>query len=119
MYKYFTDKDFKNCVPSCSIDDMDKEFMELLDNIRDIAGIPFIINCAYRSKEWDLKKGRSGNSAHTKGKACDIRYTSSKEAYKIIYAAMQMGIRRIGLGKNFVHLDNDETLPQNVFFNYY
>lgn len=119
MYKYFTEKEFNACTPSCSIIDMDGDFMEMLDKLRDIAGIPIVINCAYRSREWDLKKGRSGNSAHTKGKAADIRYTTSSEAYKIIYAAMQLGIRRIGLGKNFIHLDNDETLPQNVFFNYY
>ena len=37
------------------LDDMDKDFLELLDKLREQAGIPLILNCAYRSKEWDFK----------------------------------------------------------------
>ena len=117
--KYFKEEEFKECTPSCSIEDMDKDFLELLDKLREQAGIPLILNCAYRSKEWDLKKGRSGNSSHTKGKAVDIKCTNSANCYKIIKAALEVGINRIGIGNGFVHLDNDESLPQEVIWNYY
>lgn len=118
MYRYFTEKEFNACTPSCSIIDMDGDFMEMLDKLRDIAGIPIVINCAYRSREWDLKKGRSGNSAHTKGKAVDIRCIDSSNRYKIIYAAIQLGFRRIGIADTFIHLDMDESLPQGVIWLY-
>ena len=118
MYKYFTEKEFNACTPSCSIIDMDGDFMEMLDKLRDVAGIPIVINCAYRSREWDLKKGRSCNSAHTKGKAVDIRCIDSSNRYKILQAAIQLGFRRIGIADTFIHLDMDESLPQGVIWLY-
>lgn len=118
MYRYFTEKEFNACTPSCSIGEMDGDFMEKLDKLRDIAGIPIVINCAYRSREWDLKKGRSGNSAHTKGKAVDIRCIDSSNRYKILQAAIQLGFRRIGIADTFIHLDMDESLPQGVIWLY-
>lgn len=119
MAKYFTEKEFNNCVPSCSLNDMDNDFIELLDKIRETANIPLVLNCAYRSVQWDKTKGRSGNSSHCKGKAVDIRCNDSTNRYKIIQSAILNGITRIGIGKNFIHLDNDDTLPQNVIWHYY
>lgn len=119
MAKYFIESEFNKCIPSCSMEDMDDEFLLLLDELRNKCGFPLVISCAYRSKEWDLKKGRSGNSAHTKGKAVDIIYNSSSTAYAIVKNAMELGIKRIGIGKNFIHIDNDDSLPQNVLWTYY
>lgn len=117
--KYFSEGEFNRCVPSCSMRDMDSSFLELLDRVREDCGIPLILNCAYRSVEWDKEKGRSGNSAHCKGKAVDIRCNSSATAYKIVVAALKNNIRRIGIGNGYVHIDNDDTLPQEVIWNYY
>lgn len=117
--KYFIESEFNRCVPSCSMSDMDSDFLKLLDELREKCGFPLVISCAYRSREWDLSKGRSGNSAHTKGCAVDIIYNSSSTAYAIVKNAMELGINRIGIGKNFIHIDNDDSLPQNVLFNYY
>lgn len=119
MSKYFKPAEFTRCTPSCKIDDMDPTFLDLLDKVRETAGIPLVLNCAYRSKAWDLAKGRTGNSAHTRGKAVDIRCTTSTNRLKIVKAAILCGIRRIGIGKNFVHLDNDASLSQNVMWHYY
>lgn len=119
MSKYFSESEFKKCVPSCSERDMDGAFLSLLDEVREKAGIPLILNCAYRSSSWDKSKGRSGNSAHTRGKAVDIRCNASVTRYKIVKAALDCGVRRIGIGKSFVHLDNDNSLPQDVIFHYY
>ena len=116
MSKYFSPAEFKKCVPSCSINDMDGGFLALMDRVREKAGIPLVMNCAYRSREWDLAKGRSGNSAHTRGKAMDIRCFSSATRFKIVKAALECGITLIGIGKTFVHLDNDSSLTQNVIF---
>lgn len=98
---------------------MKQDFMNRLDTVRDVTGIPLVITCAYRSREYDLAKGRSGNSAHTKGMAVDIRCTTSVNAFKIVQAALKVGFTRIGIGKTFIHLDSDTSLPQNVIWNYY
>lgn len=117
--KYFKEAEFKRCVPSCSLQDMDQEFMTFLDALRAQAGIPLVLNCAYRSKAWDKAKGRSGNSAHTRGKAVDIRCNSNSNRYKIVKAALDLGCCRIGIGKTYVHIDRDESLTQCVIWHYY
>lgn len=119
MSKYFSPAEFLRCKPSCSIKQMDEEFLSLLDKVREKAGIPLVLNCAYRSREWDLAKGRSDNSAHTRGKAVDIRCNTNANRYKIVKAALDCGITRIGVGKSYIHLDNDGSLSQNVIWHYY
>lgn len=119
MSKYFKASEFRACTPSCHIDQMDERFMALLDCIREAAGIPLVLNSAYRSRDWELAHGRSGNSAHTRGLAVDIRCNTSANRFKIIRAAIGWGIRRIGIGKTYIHLDNDPSLAQGVMWHYY
>ena len=90
---------------------MDLNLLMLLDNIRHRAGIPFKINSAYRSPEYNKKIGGVSNSAHCLGKAVDIAATDSKSRFLIIEAALHFGIQRIGIAKNFIHLDiKDEPI---------
>lgn len=117
--EYFAEEEFQRCSPSCSLQDMTQEAMDVFDAVRRRAGIPLVINCAYRSPEWDRRQGRSGNSAHTKGVALDIRANSSATRMKIVTVALAEGVTRIGIGKGFVHLDIDDTLPQGVMWHYY
>ena len=72
MSKYFSPAEFQRCTPSCLITDMDPDFLEYLDAFREFVGIPLVLSCAYRSVAWEKSKGRTGNSAHTRGKAVDI-----------------------------------------------
>ena len=51
---------------------MDKQFIGQLQKAREIAGIPFVINSGYRTREYNKFIGGVPNSAHTKGKAADI-----------------------------------------------
>lgn len=117
--RYFAEAEFQRCTPACSLQDMDRASMWIFDAVREAAGIPLVINCAYRSPEWDRSKGRSGNSAHCRGRAIDIRCTTSENRMKIIAAAVEVGVKRIGIGKNFIHLDTDDSLAQNVIWHYY
>ena len=119
MSKYFHPSEFTRCTPSCKIEQMDPAFLALLDDFREFVGIPLVLNCAYRSKAWERSKGRSGNSAHTRGKAVDIRCNTNVNRWRIVAGAVQFGFRRIGIGKTFIHLDNDESLPQGVIWHYY
>lgn len=117
--RYFSAAEFGKCTPSCKLSQMDDDFLRTLDRVRELSGIPLVLNCAYRSKEWDLARGRKGNSAHTRGKAADIRCNASGTRWKIVRAAIEAGVRRIGIGNGFVHIDTDDTLPQCVMWTYY
>ena len=117
--RYFKDEEFRRCSPACSIEDMEEETLFVLDNVRHEAGIPLVLNSAYRSVVYEKAKGRSGNSAHTKGLAVDIRCTTSANRWKIVQAAIKCGVRRIGIGKTYIHLDTDTSLPQDVIWHYY
>lgn len=87
---------------------MDLNLLMLLDNMRNRAKIPFKINSAYRSEEYNKKIGGVKNSSHCKGLAVDISATTSSERYKILEAAIHFGIERIGIGKSFIHIDIDD-----------
>lgn len=103
--KYFTENEFQKV--HCSIADLDPESLALLDQARRIAGIPFIVTSAYRSKESELAKGRTGNSAHTRGRAFDIACVSDRHRALIVSAALKAGFTRIGIARTYIHMDND------------
>lgn len=106
-YKYFKPYEFECCIPKCSINDMDKNFLGLLDSARGLAGVPFRLNSAYRTKEYELGRGRTGLSSHTKGVAADIACSDSRKRYLIVHALIAVGFPRIGIAKNFIHVDCD------------
>ena len=103
--RYFSDEEFKRATPACSLSDMDEDFMLHLDECRHFAGIPFVINSAYRSVSYEKSKGRSGNSMHTKGLAVDIRCRTNAERYRILASLLVAGFHRIGIGSSFIHVD--------------
>ena len=117
--KYFNESEFKACSPSCSLQDMKQHTMEKLDAARKMAGIPFVLNSAYRSPQWDKSKGRSGTGAHTTGCAVDIRCNTSANRLKIVQACLSVGFTRIGIGKTYIHVDDDPTKTPNVMWHYY
>ena len=117
--RYFKDAEFRACTPSCSLQDMKQETMTMLDLAREIAGIPFVLNSAYRSKAWERTKGRSGTSSHCKGCAVDIRCRTDANRWKIINALIAAGFSRIGIGSTYIHADNDFDKSQRVIWHYY
>lgn len=117
--KYFSESEFRACSPSCSLQDMEQEFMSMLDDARECAGIPFVLNSAYRSPEWEKAKGRTGTGSHTHGCAVDIRCRTFPNRFRIIDALLRVGFRRIGIAKTYIHVDNDKTKQQDVIWDYY
>lgn len=117
--KYFSEKEFRACSPACSLQDMNQDTMDKLDKAREIAGIPFVLNSAYRSAKWEKAKGRTGTGAHTAGRAVDIRCNSDANRYKIVTACLAAGFNRIGIGKTYVHVDDDAVKKPNVIWHYY
>ena len=103
---------------------MDVDFLAKLDEARAYAGIPFIINSAFRTKEdneriyKELKKPVNTNSSHLKGLAVDIKATDSRTRFIILDALLAVGFSRIGVGGTFIHVDASVDKDQNVVWTY-
>lgn len=107
---YFSESEFNLLTPSCSLDDMDDNFMRKLDELRQCVGFPLTLTCAFRSVEFDKSKGRSGNSYHCAGRAVDIYCSNSDKRLHLVLMAHRVGLCGIGVAHNFVHVD-DRDLP--------
>ena len=119
MAQYFSESEFRKCIPACHLSDMDGEFLDLLDAIRERAGIPLVLNSAYRSVAYERAHGRAGTSAHCAGRAVDIRCRTSANRYRIVKAALECGVRRIGIAQTYIHIDNADDHAQDVIWDYY
>lgn len=114
--KYFSLAEFDSPDAPGSGVNMHQDLLEILDEMRAIYGRPIAITSGYRTPEHNasLGKNASKNSSHLKGLAVDIGIENSNQRYEIIRIAMLLGIKRIGTGKGFVHIDIDNSKPQNV-----
>jgi uncharacterized protein YcbK (DUF882 family) len=116
--KYFKLSEFDSPDEPGSGSKMDPQFLLLLEEVREEAGIPFRVNSGYRTVARNKLDGGKPKSAHRKGKAADIDAQTNRARFKIVRAALTKDVRRIGIGKTFVHLDNDISLPQEVVWLY-
>jgi len=97
---------------------MDPEFLELLDDARQLAGVPFKINSGYRTPKRNKTVGGTENSSHLRGYAADISCTNSTQRFRIIAALIAAGFTRIGIGRSFIHVDNDPLKTPGVSWLY-
>jgi len=110
MTKYFNELD--------NLDKMDADFLTALDEARELAGIPFKINSAYRTPEHNAKIGGKPNSSHLKGLAVDISVTNSRQRFIVLNALISVGFNRIGIADTFIHVDLDRDKSQQVIWTY-
>ena len=96
---------------------MNVEFLAKLDEAREFAGIPFIINSAYRSPEHP-ESIKNPTSSHIKGLAVDISVKDSVTRFKVLNALIAVGFNRIGVAGTFIHVDLDLDKSQNVIWTY-
>lgn len=109
--KYFILSEFDSPDAPGSGSRMDPHFLEALELIREEAGIPMKVNSGFRTASHNMSVGGGPNSAHLRGMAADIHAATGRQKYLILRAAVLNDITRIGIGKTFLHLDIDSTLP--------
>jgi uncharacterized protein YcbK (DUF882 family) len=107
MSKYFKEIEYN----------MDLDFLSKLDKAREYAGIPFVINSAYRSPEHP-ESIKNPTSSHIKGLAVDIKAKDSRTRYKVLEALIHVGFNRIGIAGTFIHVDDDKEKSNNVVWTY-
>jgi len=105
------------CQCGCGADDMDAEFMRMLQELREVAGFPFRLTSARRCVKHDAnvssyKKSKAG--IHTYGKAVDVAVgnINTTKTLLLIKQAQDIGFTGLGLAlrgvrpKRFIHLDS-------------
>ena len=101
--KNFTTDEMK--CPCCGECEMDGEFMESLQSVREKCGFGFKVNSAYRCEKYNNKISKNTRGQHITGEAVDI---SMKDRYKrftlIKEAIMCEYFKDIAISKTFIHL---------------
>ena len=123
--RYFTYEEFDSPDQKGSGEMMDPDFLSMLDEARDCAGIPFVISKGggFRTVAYNrqlIKDGypASRNSSHLLGLAADIYCVDSQARFLILDALQEVGFTRLGVAPNFIHVDLDTNKPQHRLWVY-
>lgn len=103
-----------SCKCGCGFDSIDPQVVTMLQSVRDIYGRGISITSGCRCDAHNAAVGSKPNSAHTKGLAVDVACHSSHLRFLLIQAALMAGFSRIGLHKDFVHIDSSKELAHQV-----
>ena len=121
--KYFTLSEFDSPDEPGSSKHMNEDFLFRLDYARHKANTPFVITSGYRSEAHNNKVSKIGErSPHRRGLAADISTTNSRSRFLILQSLMGAGFTRIGIGKDFIHVDSDHAdncLLVDLIWHYY
>lgn len=118
FHLYFEYSEFDSPDQEGSYEHMNVEFLNKLAQARKIAAVGFKITSGYRSPAHNAKVGGVKGSSHTNGHAVDIYAPTSTQKYLIINALLQAGFNRIGVAKNFIHVDDDPSKAEDVIWTY-
>lgn len=118
--KYFKPEEFHCKCNKCGlgIESMQPDFLVKLEEVRELADVPFRIMSSIRCKAHNTAVGGVSASAHMDGYAVDIFCTESNARFKILHAALRCGFTRIGIAKDFIHIDNHPKLRGKVIWDY-
>jgi uncharacterized protein YcbK (DUF882 family) len=101
---------------------MDRQLVFMLQQLQARTGYPVFswINSGARSPSHNRKVGGVSNSSHKMPtcKAVDIKAYSKSIRNHLVSAARDVGFKRIGVAKTFVHLDIDDLKSQYVAWGY-
>ena len=101
----------------CGKVEIDLGFVNRLQEARDVSGMALVIRSGYRCPEYDEAIGGSGK--HPTGKAADIKAKGSRSRYLIVKALLHVGFTRLGIGRDFVHVDECPDADLRVMWDYY
>lgn len=93
--------------PHCKQLKIDPRIVKIIQYIRDKYNKPITVTSAYRCPEYNSQIGGVPNSAHVRGYALDISCTTSQDRYRLLNILLNMGLPRIGIASNFIHIDID------------
>ena len=104
--------------PHLKREDIDPYLVLSLERLEKEIKTPLEFSSGYRCPACNAAAGGVKNSAHLRGKAVDILADTSGERFLLVSAALAQGFSRVGVGKRFVHLDVDTSLPAFMLWLY-
>lgn len=117
LTKHFSRHEFA-CQCGCGFDNIDMNLVATLENIRNALRSPIIITSGCRCEKQNEKAGGRPDSSHLKGKAVDIFIRDSGARFKCVAMALKGCVKRIGIAKNFIHIDSDTKKTEEVLWLY-
>lgn len=109
--------------PCCGEMSIDATAIGMLQKAREMSSVKFKINSACRCNEHNKAVGGKQDSSHiiASGKdsyAFDIEALNSRTKFIIICSLLKAGFNRIGIDKEFIHVDNDPNKDKDVIWVY-
>ena len=117
-FKYFTYGEFDSPDLKDSGKNVSDELINMLDIVRKKYGKSVVINSGYRTPEHNKSAGGKPDSSHLKGLAVDIACNNSTDRFLLEGILREVGFKRIGVAKTFIHVDIDKDKSQNVLWTY-
>jgi len=100
------------CRCGCGADGVDRRLVESLETVREVLGRPMRIVSGVRCAAHNAAVGGKPGSAHLAGLAADVAAADGRERFLLVDLAVAAGFRRIGVARDFVHLDLSRELPE-------
>jgi len=97
---------------------MDPRLIFFVEEIERYTGQKLEVNSGYRCEKHNRKVGGSKTSSHLKGLAVDLEVDNSRLRFKVVSMAISLGIHRIGISRNFIHLDIERRKDPEVIWLY-
>jgi uncharacterized protein YcbK (DUF882 family) len=91
------------CRCGCGFD-ITPEARAKFDELRIAMGIPLVVSGGARCGDHNKAVGGAPSSRHMYGDALDIS-CPGKERWRLVYTAMKLGAKGIGISKAFIHID--------------
>lgn len=101
--------------------EMKPEFMQKLQELRDLYGQPMTITSGYRDATHPVEAKKAQAGVHSLGIACDVA-CNGNEAFLLMKYAVIVGFTGIGVSqkgsRRFIHLDIHEGTPRPNIWSY-
>lgn len=103
------------------IENLHPDLVEVLEVLEEHLGIELTVTSGQRDEGHNLEVGGVAGSEHTYDPAegADILCKQGVTRYKMLKWLFAHDVRRIGIGKDFIHVGIAEDKPQFVIWHYY
>ena len=110
---HFNSKEF-DCQCGCDAGEISSDLVNKLEKVRVAYGNSMRINSGIRCLDHNRSIGSSDTSSHIIGLAADVGCTDMASRMSLL-ALFGKHFKRMGIHKDFIHVDVDYDKPEGVF----